>query len=165
MRGVREQGLRESRRSFGPAYLALFWHLCQRQDLVVAGEAATMLAMGKLLHAYWCFQKKGGFFFTSRSPSFPAITPSILPVHYFYCLCGSPASPLPRRHFYKSSSFNILTITPSSLSLLTSFCPHFSSPSLFSLCLRWSRLMGEDSWQDAGLLPWQQEPSLSLRSP
>lgn len=51
MCGSTGQGLSESREGFGSGCLASFWHLCQRLDLVVVGEAATMLALGKLLHA------------------------------------------------------------------------------------------------------------------
>lgn len=84
--GVMGQGLRESRRSLGPGYLASFSHLCQCHDLIVVGEAATIFAMGKQLHARWRFQKRGVgdcvFFFSSRCPSLPALTPSIFPVHY-----------------------------------------------------------------------------------
>lgn len=129
--------MRESRRGFVfRGYLESFWRLCRRLDLVVVGQAATGLAMGKPLRAHGCFQKRegGGFFFLfffSQGLPFLLLAPSIFPVRYCNSLCGSPASPLPRRHLYKSSSFNILTITPSSLSLLTPLCPHFSYPSLF----------------------------------
>lgn len=61
---------------------------------------------GKSAASTLTLSKEEGFFF-SRSPSFPALTPSIFPLHYFYSLCGSPASLLPRRHLYKSFSFNI----------------------------------------------------------
>lgn len=141
------QGLRESRRSLGLGYLASFLHLCQCHDLIVVGEAATILAMGKQLHAHWRFQKRGVgdcvFFFFKVSLSSHS-HPINFPCALSDCLYGSPT---PRRHFYKSSSFNILTITPSSLSLLTSFCPHFFLPVSFSLSVcdghvSWGKTVG-----------------------
>lgn len=140
------QGLRESRRSLGPGYLASFSHLCQCHDLIVVGEAATILAMGKQLHAHWRFQKKGSgglrIFFLQGVPLFP-----LSPHQFSLCFIRLSLWLTPRRHFYKSSSFNILTITPSSLSLLTSSCPHFFLPVSFSLSVcdghvSWGKTVG-----------------------
>lgn len=125
MHGVREQGLRESRRSFGPGYLASFWHLCQRQDLVVAGEAATMLAMGKLLHAHWCFQKKGGFFFFKVS-LFSCSHPINSPCALFLLSLWFSIEPTASQTFLQVLLFQHLNHNP-----LQPFSPHFVLPSLF----------------------------------
>jgi len=147
-----------------------FWRLPKRLHLVVVGRAATVLVspgkaccthIGAFRRRGWWWWWRGGFVF-SRSPSFPALTPSIFPRTLFLQSLWFSNEPAASSASLQVLLFQHLNQKPSSLSLLTSFCPHFSSP---SLSLRWSCLVGEDSWQDASLLPWQQEPSLSLRSP
>lgn len=78
------------------------------------------------------------------SPRFSSASQPFLQVLPFQHLNRNPLQPLSPRWVLLPSLF----LAVSSLSPSTMVMSH-----------------GEDSWQDAGLLPWQQEPSLSLRSP
>lgn len=111
----------------------------------MVGQAAIMLSMGKLPHAHCCFQKRrGGFFsFFPRSPSFPALTPSIShhalfqqSLWFFKKLIASQAS-------LQVTLFQHLNHNP-----LQPFSPHFVLPSLFlpSLFLSLSVYDGQVSW-------------------
>lgn len=126
MRGIMGQGLRESRGGFGLGYLASFWLLCQRLDLVVVGEAATMLAMGKLLHTHRHFQKKGGGAFFFKVSLFPCSHPI-----NFLCALFLQSLWLSSKPAASQASLQVLLFQRLNHNPLQPFSPHFILPSLF----------------------------------
>lgn len=97
-----------------------FWRLCQRLDLVVA---ATVLAVGTLLHAHWCFQKKVFFFkVTLFSCSHPINFPRTLFQQSLW-FSNEPAA--------LQASLQVLLFQHLNHNPLQPFSPHFILPSLF----------------------------------
>lgn len=128
MRGIMGRGLWESRRGLGMGYLASF--------LSTPGSSCGWPGSDHKSHRGTTLEI---FKNVSRSPSFPALTPSIFHMHYFNSLCGSPTSLMPCR---KVLLFQHLNHYP-----LQHFSPHSILPSLFlPISFSLSVYDGQVSW-------------------